>query len=128
MLDNVLGNPPPPPPPDIPALEEAEKSAGDTPPTLRALLELHRSKALCSSCHSRMDPLGLAFENFNAMGMWREKERGQPIEPAGELITGEAFKSTTELKHVLVNQRRGDFYRCMTEKLLTYALRTGFNL
>jgi len=64
VLDNVLGNPPPPPPPDIPALEESEKAAGDTQPTLRALLELHRSKALCSSCHSRMDPLGFASKTL----------------------------------------------------------------
>jgi hypothetical protein len=127
VLDNVLGNPPPPPPPDVPALDESEKAAGETQPTLRALLELHRSKALCSSCHSRMDPLGLAFENFNALGMWRDKERGQPIEPAGELITGEAFKSTTELKRVLVNERRRDFYQCLTEKLLTYALGRGLS-
>src|SRR3712207_4530228 len=88
VLDNILGTPTPPPPPDIPELEEAEKGFGDREPTMREVMEIHRSNALCSSCHSRMDPLGLAFENFNAMGMWRERERNQPIESAGRLASG----------------------------------------
>src|SRR2546430_17548125 len=72
-----------------------------------------------------MDPIGLAFENFNALGMWREQERGQPIQTAGKLITGESFKDVRELKHLLACQHRVDFYRCLTEKLLTYALGRG---
>ncbi len=125
ILDNILGVPPPPPPPDIPPLEDAEKGVKDREPTLRETLAIHREKPLCSSCHSRMDPLGLALENFNAMGLWRESERKQAIEPAGKLITGEQFKDIRELKHVLVTHRRLDFYRCLTEKLLTYALGRG---
>jgi hypothetical protein len=125
VLDNILGVPPPPPPPDIPPLEDSEKGAKDRELTLRETLEIHRSKPLCSSCHSRMDPLGLALENFNAMGMWREQERKQPIAPAGKLITGETFNDIRELKHILVTKRRMDFYRCITEKLLTYALGRG---
>jgi hypothetical protein len=125
VLDNILGVPPPPPPPDIPPLEDSEKAAKDKEPTLRETLEIHRSKPLCSSCHSRMDPLGLALENFNAMGMWREQERKQAITPAGKLITGETFADIRELKHVLVTKRHMDFYRCLTEKLLTYALGRG---
>src|SRR5436305_13719659 len=70
ILDNVLGTPPPPPPPDIPALEDAT-AGGAKPVTLRAALKVHRADALCASCHNRMDPLGLALENFNALGMWR---------------------------------------------------------
>src|SRR6185369_14793902 len=73
VLDNILGTPPPPPPPDIPSLEESEKDFKDRDPTLREVLAVHRAKPLCSSCHNRMDPLGLALENFNALGMWREK-------------------------------------------------------
>src|SRR5260221_6984608 len=73
ILDNILGLPPAPPPPNIPPLEDAAKDFKGREPTLRETLELHRAKPLCSSCHNRMDPLGLAFENFNAMGMWREK-------------------------------------------------------
>jgi hypothetical protein len=125
ILENFLGFPPPPPPPDVPALEDAAKDVKDHVPSLRETLEIHRSKALCSSCHSRMDPLGLAFENFNAMGLWREKERDQAIDSSGKLITGEPFSGVTELKHLLATERRSDFYRCVTEKLFTYALGRG---
>jgi len=72
-----------------------------------------------------MDPIGLGMENFNALGMWREKERGQTIDTAGKLITGESFNSIQELKHILVERHGSDFYRCLAEKLLTYALGRG---
>ena len=125
ILDNILGMPPPPPPPNIPPLEDAAKDFKDHEPTLRETLEMHRNKPLCSSCHDRMDPLGLAFENFNAMGMWREKERNQPVDVSGELLTGETFTNIRELKHILVSKHRRDFYRCLTEKLLIYAIGRG---
>ena len=124
ILDNILGTPPPPPPPDIPTLEDAMVD-GAKPKTLREALKVHRADALCASCHNRMDPLGLALENFNALGMWREKERGQPVDSAGQLITGETFASVRELKYVLATERKSDFYRCLTEKLLVYALGRG---
>jgi hypothetical protein len=109
---------------DIPNLDEAAKGAkGEL--TMRELLEAHRSMPLCSSCHKRMDPLGLGLENFNALGMYREKEHGQPIDAAGKLITGETFKSVHELKQLLKTARRQDFYRCLTEKFLTYGLGRG---
>ena len=91
ILDNILGTPPAPPPPDIPPLEDAARRSGNKKPTLRETLALHRQNPTCSSCHNRMDPLGLAFENFNALGRWRDKERGQPIDASGKLITGETF-------------------------------------
>ncbi len=125
VLENILGTPPPPPPPDIPALEEAKKGIDGHEPTLRELLATHRSSPLCSSCHSRMDPLGLAFENFNALGMWRDTEAKQPIMAAGKLATGEAFTNVRELKHIITHERRLDYYRCITEKLMTYALGRG---
>jgi hypothetical protein len=125
LLDQFLGTPAPPPPPDIPALEEAEEAFSDHEPTLREALELHRSDPLCNSCHARMDPLGLALENFNALGMWRDEERKQPIDPAGKLITGESFTDIRELKRILATDRRLDFQYCLTEKLLTYALGRG---
>lgn len=125
VLNNFLGLPVPPPPPDVPALEASEKDFKDRQPTLREALELHRQNALCSSCHSRMDPIGLGLENFNALGVWREKERGQPIETGGQLVTGETFNSVQELKQILVTTHKADFYRCLTEKLLTYALGRG---
>ncbi len=127
ILDNVLGVPPPPAPADVPPLEEAEKKAGDREPTLREALAVHREKPLCNSCHNRMDPLGLALENFNAMGMWREQERGQKIDAAGKLVTGESFSDIREVKRVLATKHRRDFYRCLTEKLLTYALGRGLS-
>ena len=61
---------------------------------MRESMVLHRSKPLCASCHARMDPLGLALENFNAMGMFRENERGQPIDPSGVLLSGEASRTS----------------------------------
>jgi hypothetical protein len=125
ILDNILGMPPPPPPPDIPPLENAATQVKGKPPTLRESLKIHRNTALCASCHDRMDPLGLAFENFNALGRWREKELNQPIESAGELLTGEKFKDVRELKHILATEKRLDFYRCATEKMLIYALGRG---
>jgi hypothetical protein len=125
VLDNILGTPAPPPPPDVPQLEEAEKEFKGKEPTMRQLMELHRSKPLCSACHSRMDPLGFGLENFNALGMYRAKENGQPIDVAGRLITGETFEGLDGLKKILKNERRQDFYRCLTEKLLTYALGRG---
>jgi hypothetical protein len=127
ILDAVLGTPPPPPPPNIPPLEDAAKDFKGREPTLRETLELHRSQPLCSSCHNRMDPLGLAFENFNAMGMWRQQERDQPIDATGKLITGETFDNVRELKHILATQHARDFYRCLTEKLLTYAIGRGLD-
>jgi mono/diheme cytochrome c family protein len=127
ILDNILGTPPPPPPPDIPALEEAKKDFKDREPTTREMMALHRSKAICSSCHSRMDPLGLALENFSALGMWRDKELDQPVDASGQLITGEPFREIRDLKKVLREKHRTDFYRCLTEKLLTYALGRGLD-
>jgi hypothetical protein len=122
VLENVLGTPPPPPPPDIAPLEQAAAGLKGKPPTLRETLKLHRSDPKCSSCHNRLDPLGLAFENFNALGRWRDKELGQPIEAGGVLLTGESFKSVRELKKILTTDRRMDYYYCVTEKLFIYAL------
>ena len=72
-----------------------------------------------------LDPLGLAFENFNAIGMWRDAERNQPIVAEGSLITGEQFDSVRELKRILANEHREEFYRTLTGKLLTYATGRG---
>jgi hypothetical protein len=127
ILDNILGTPPPPAPPNVPDLEEARKEFKGREPKLSEMLAVHRANKLCSSCHSRMDPLGLALENFNAIGGWREREAGQPIEPAGQLITGENFADIRELKRVMVRDRRQDIYRCLTEKLMTYALGRGLD-
>jgi hypothetical protein len=125
ILDNLLGSPPPPPPPDIPPLEDAAKAMKEKTLSLRETLALHRGQPLCSSCHNRMDPLGLALENFNAMGMWRDQERGQPIDATGQLMSGERFTTLRELKQILAKNHSREFYRTVTEKLLTYALGRG---
>jgi hypothetical protein len=127
ILDNILGTPPPPPPPDIPPLEDAAKNVAGHVPSLRETLALHRESPLCSSCHSRMDPLGLALENFNALGMWRDREFNQPIDATGSLITGESFHDIRELKSILVKNHAADFYNTITEKLLTYAVGRGLD-
>jgi hypothetical protein len=125
ILENILGDPTPPPPPNIPPLEDAEKNLAGREPTLREVLEIHRSQPMCNSCHGRMDPIGLGFENFNAMGMWRTEEHGSPIDVSGKLITGESFQTVRQLKHILMTDHRDEFYRTLTEKLLTYALGRG---
>ena len=127
VLENILGTPPPPPPPDIPPLEDATKSVTDRAPSLRETLAAHRENVLCSSCHNRMDPLGLALENFNAMGMWRDQEYSETIDSTGKLITGEAFSDIRELKRILVKNHYMDFYYTVTEKLLIYALGRGLD-
>ncbi len=126
ILDNILGTPPPPPPANVPSLEASEKNHDGNDRTLREALALHREQPICSSCHNRMDPLGLALENFNAMGLWRDKERGQLLPVVeGQLITGEKFASVKELKKLLASTRHRDFYYCLTAKLMTYALGRG---
>ena len=125
ILDVILGTPPAPPPPNIPPLEDAASAAQLRTMNLRDTLALHAKNPTCASCHSRMDPLGLALENFNAMGMWRTTDSNQPVQTAGKLITGESFGDIRELKHVLATSHRRDFYYCLSEKLLTYALGRG---
>ncbi|HZZ56233.1 MAG TPA: DUF1592 domain-containing protein [Opitutaceae bacterium] len=122
VLDAVLGMRPPPPPPNLPALEDAASPEVLRTLTLRENLKLHATNPSCAACHARMDPLGLALENFNAMGAWRTTEYNRTIDPHGQLITGEKFTDVRELKHILATSRRRDFYYCFTEKMMTYAL------
>jgi mono/diheme cytochrome c family protein len=125
ILANFLGTPPPPPPANVPALEASEGDFKGHEPVLRDVLKVHRQNPACASCHNRMDPIGLAFENFNALGMWRDTERKQPIAAQGNLITGETFNSVAELKRILVNDHRQEFYATLSRKLLTYASGRG---
>ena len=119
LLDNILGAPPPPPPANVPALEEA--AGGEEPASMRELMAAHRRNAACATCHRRMDPLGFALENFDGIGRWREREGTSPIDASGELPDGTAFDGPAEFRAALV-ERRGEFVRTFTEKLLTYAL------
>ncbi|XZE43114.1 DUF1592 domain-containing protein [Pirellulaceae bacterium SH467] len=125
VLDNLLGTPAPPAPAAVPELEDSGSRFEGREPSLRELLSVHRESALCASCHARMDPLGLALENFNALGMWRTEEKGVAIDPTGSLITGESFSDIRELKRVLRQNHASDLYRCITQKLMTFALGRG---
>jgi hypothetical protein len=124
VLENLLGTPSPPPPPDVPELEAADQESGK-PLAMRELMVKHRENPMCATCHERMDPIGLAFEHFNALGGYRQWDNGQTIDTSGVLVTGEKFTDAAELLHVLTTSRRHDLYRCVTEKLLTYALGRG---
>jgi len=123
ILDNILGTPAPPAPPNVPELEEQKKSGKKH--TMREMMVIHREKPLCASCHARMDPLGLAMEQFTPLGTFRDLDNGQPIDTSGQLITGEKFQNVAELAKVLATSRRDDFYRCLAEKLLTYSIGRG---
>jgi mono/diheme cytochrome c family protein len=122
ILENILGTPPPPPPPDVPSLKSA--ADGDKPATLRALMTEHRSNPACASCHKVMDPLGFALENFDAVGAWRVREPGGPIDASGELVDGTRIDGVVGLRAALM-ARPDVFVTTMTRKMLTYALGRG---
>jgi hypothetical protein len=122
ILENILNSPPPPPPPGAGELSE-EKQVVESAP-LRQRMEMHRAKTECASCHARMDAMGFAFENFDAVGGWRTMDGKFPIDPAGKLPSGEDFKGPADLKKILVS-RSEDFARCLGEKMLTYAIGRG---
>ncbi len=123
VLDNILGTPSPPAPPEVPALEEVTRGV-TWHISMREQLALHREDPGCASCHDRMDPLGLGLEKFDAIGRWRDTDEGFPIDSTGELVSGEKFAGVRELRQILGNKRRL-FYRCLTKKLMTYALGRG---
>ncbi|MDA7881221.1 DUF1592 domain-containing protein [Akkermansiaceae bacterium] len=124
VLDNLLGTPAPPAPPNVPELEEIAHKA-EKPMTMRQMMEVHREKPICAGCHARMDPIGLGLENFNALGQFRLEEKGAKIDSGGQLVTGERFSDVAALKSILADKRRDDFYRCLSEKILTYAIGRG---
>ncbi len=123
VLENVLGTPPPPPPPNVPELEPA----GDAGKVLamRERMEQHRENPVCASCHRVMDPLGLALENFDAIGRWRvHMPGGGTIDASGTMPDGVAFDGPAELRGLLVRDPE-QFATVVTEKLLIYALGRG---
>ncbi|SVD21595.1 uncharacterized protein METZ01_LOCUS374449, partial [marine metagenome] len=89
VLDNILGTPAKEPPPDVPELVENSPESGGK--TLREQLAVHSEKPLCASCHTSMDAIGFALENYDAIGRWRERDAGKPIDADGKLATGETF-------------------------------------
>ena len=123
VLENILGTPPPPPPPEVPELSEAKEKILSG--TLRQRMEQHRESPICASCHARMDPIGFGLENFNGIGEWRNQDGKFKIEPAGKLVSGESFNGPADLARILVDKKKDDFVRCLSEKMLTYALGRG---
>lgn len=123
ILENLLGTPPSPPPPDVPALEPDIRGAT----SIRDQLSKHREIATCNECHRKIDPLGFALESFDAVGAFRDfylNGKGKPsipIDTSGKLPSGEGFEDVRGLKEILL-ERKDQFVRCLTEKLLMYAL------
>ncbi len=122
VLENLLGLPPPPPLPSVPALPENRETGKKQ--TMRERLAQHRSNPACSGCHRLMDPIGFALENYDAVGRWRTREDGAPIDAAGALPDGRSFEGAAGLRRALL-ERPDVFVTTFTEKLLTYALGRG---
>jgi len=121
ILDNLLGTPPPPPPPDVPPFPEDTPGA---PQSVRARMERHRASPACAGCHRLMDPLGLALENFDAVGAWRDEDAGSAIDASGQLTDGTKISGAIALREALL-AKPAVLVGTMTEKLLTYALGRG---
>jgi len=124
VLENLLNAAPPPPPPNVPALKTEAEQTGK-PLSMREAMVLHRASPACMGCHSRMDPIGFALENFDAIGHWRERDSEQPINVSGVLPDGTKIEGVTGLKQALVRQPE-QFVSTVVEKLLMYS--TGRNV
>lgn len=120
ILENILSSPPPPPPPNVPALKTEASDTGK-PLTMRQAMEAHRANPVCASCHARMDPIGFAMDNFDAVGQWRDSDAGQPINASGVLPDGTKFNGVAELKEALLRHPR-QFVETVAEKLLMYGI------
>ena len=120
ILEVVFGTPPPPPPANVSQIKE-EPNRGKEIQTFCEKLAQHAQNASCAACHRKMDPLGFALDNYNAVGVWRDKAGDQPLDVSGELPTGERLNGAADLKQVIL-ARKNDFVRNLTEQMLTYAL------
>ena len=123
VMENVLGIPPPSPPPNVPPLQENDGT--NTPTSLRERMEQHRKNAVCASCHTWIDPLGFALENFDATGGWRDLDDGLLIDASSTMADGTRLDGPQEFREFLLTERGDDFVQTVTEKLLTYALGRG---
>ena len=122
ILENLLGTPPPPPPADVPELKAAPHGKRLS---MRDQMQVHRTNPTCAACHARMDPIGFALENYDAVGQWRAEDAGTAIDASGKLPDGTTFDGPAGLSQLLLTKYREDFVRTATEKLLTYALGRG---
>jgi hypothetical protein len=122
VLEQILGAPPPPPPPNVPELAEMGKEAAAA--SLRQRMEQHRRNPACANCHAKMDPIGFALENFDAVGGWRTKDGAFDVDATGEFADGSKFAGPADLKSIVM-KRKDEFVRCLAEKLLIYAIGRG---
>jgi hypothetical protein len=126
FLQTFLGVEPPQPPPDVPAIQEraADATGNVKPPTMRQTMEAHHANVTCATCHKIFEPIGLALENFDAVGAWRTQDDGGPIDASGVLVDGTKVDGVASLRDTLVRYS-DQFVRVVAEKLLTYALGRG---
>lgn len=120
LLESILNDPPPPPPPAVPEIDLADPEILKL--TLKERMEDHRNDPACMSCHQKIDPWGIAFENFDAQGRWRKSIDGKPVDASSRLFNNQELNGIDGLKHFLLANRQDQFARAMTHKLLTYAL------
>ncbi len=119
ILQNLLGSPPPLPPPNVPPLKESSEQARAT--SVRERMEQHRANPTCAGCHKIMDPIGLALENFDGVGQWRDADSGFKIDAAGQLVDGTKVDGPSSLRQALLDRPEA-FVGAMTEKLLMYGV------
>ncbi len=120
LLESLLNDPPPPPPPAVPEIDLADPEIAKL--TLKQRIEDHRNHAACLSCHEKIDPWGIAFENFDAVGNWRMQVQGKPVDASSLLFNGQKLVGMDGLKRFLLKNRQDQFARAMVHKMTTYAL------
>ncbi len=120
LLESLLNDPPPPPPPAVPEIDLADPEIAKM--TLKERIEDHRNHAACMSCHAKIDPWGLALENYDALGQWRSEIKGEPVDSTSTLFNGQQMDGADGLKRFLLEHRQDQFVRAMVHKLATYAL------
>ena len=121
VMEVLMGTPPPPPPPNVPALDDTGDAKDGRMLTTRERMEIHRAAPTCNACHRFMDPIGLALDNFDVTGRWRERENGSPLDTRGVFYDGTAITSPNELLAALM-KRPEPLVRTFTENLMAYAL------
>jgi cytochrome c5 len=126
FLQTFVGVSPPDPPPNVPAIKErpVDRTGNAKAPTMRQIMELHHTNLVCASCHQLFEPMGLALENFDAVGAWRTQDGESPIDATGVLVDGTKVNGVASLRGWLLS-RSDQFVRVVTERLLTYALGRG---
>ena len=118
ILENLFNSPPPPPPPNVPVLDE---SSVGTSASLRKQLEAHRANPSCAACHNKLDPMGFALENYDAIGRWRTMDGKFPVDASGAIPRGKSFSNAAEFRAALV-AKTPEFAQALTEKMMVYAL------